>query len=398
MAAPVAIICLTYLMLAKRQFDFYSIAILSTILYFLPIFYGQVWYHVYGHDVYNTITPEMDFIYTLVLLTLLIATLINDFSRPMGRSTAPRKGNLSLSRYIYLMSLMAWIILIFTNFSDMISGQKENLGSLYSIASTAVPFALIIAAIEGNKKWLFIFISLAAFDMYSGNREMLAFSAIAGTLLFLSSKGKIRLLRYAKHGSILILAVFLLLVYKQVGAAMILGRWDLIAERLTDFEFYLMSISRSEPFVVQSTLHQALEGNWSYSGTYLLNIIFIMIPFMGYVMEQPYTVSAHINNSAGDVGYGLASNIWAEAYVLGGHPAIILFCIGYAILPAIMNFIVSKCRHEHARVIATLIAVVLIFYIHRSGLEMAIVIAKRFLLFYVGLIITHKLLLQVTKT
>lgn len=365
---------------------------LSTLMYFSPAFYGQVWYTDVGGDVFHPVTPEMHVVYSVVLLVLLVATILNDFafSGTVNRRTEPLSA-LKLN-YVCSVSLAMWGAFFVVYFAEIFSGNKEAFGSLYSLAATGVPFALILAANNKSTVWILVFAVVSAIDLYAGNREMIAYPAIAISAIYLLSLGRVRLVWYAKYSIPILIAVVILSVYKQIGAAILGGRWDLVVERLTDLEFYGLAFARSEPFIIQSILYYAVSGGWDYSGPFLENIFNIIIPLISLVSVRTYGVSDHLSQMFGNVGYGIASNLWAEAYVIGRIPMVMIFAIAYAVTPFLLNVVVQKSSAPHLRALIFLVGITLLFFAHRSGIEYTLVTARRFVLYFLIIFVPYAIM------
>jgi hypothetical protein len=101
------------------------------------------------------------------------------------------------------------------------------------------------------------------------------------------------------------------------------------------------------------------------------------------VVGNVETISGYINGSLfEDVGYGVASNVWAEAYIYGGWPMFFVYAMVYSSIPALLNRLMEKAKYYHQSVLLSILGAILLFYIHRSGLDNAVNMAKRLFLFY----------------
>lgn len=380
MSPYIAIVCILYLIVKRRQIDFYAIAIFSTLFYFLPIFFGYTWLRDGVTDIINPISSKMDAIYSTVFILLLFGCILNDIAMPRPFPTT-LIGSPQNRLFYYLVALFAWLIFVTFHWGDLIVGRKESFGSLYSIAFTAVAIAVTIAITSKSFGWAFVFTFIALVDLYSGNRELIAFATLVTFILVMTKHGSVQLWKYSRYMLTILAAVFTLMTYKMIGAVVILQRWDLVFERLADLDFYLMSIMRSEPFVTQSLLFNAIEEGWTFNGSVILNISIILMPFGAIFAEDVQSLSGVINQHMGYLDYGVASNIWAESYIIGGMPMVIINAFLYAAAPATFNIMFVKWRSVVARTVVALCAVTLIFFLHRAGIEYSVNIVKRFMLF-----------------
>lgn len=130
-----------------------------------------------------------------------------------------------------------------------------------------------------------------------------------------------------------------------------------------------------------------LKEDREYNGPYFSNMAkVIIIPFYGYFFGQIDTAANFLNYMFGDVGYGIASNIWAEAYVVGGWELVVLFSFTYSVIPyIILNKLIIKFDTNSTRSFIVIIGVIILFYIHRIGAEMCVVMCMRLAIFYLPL-------------
>lgn len=190
----VGILCILYIILHRRIFDFYSISILSSLFYFIPSFFGFIWHQNRGVDIFYDVSPSVILIHGIVLVSLLIGAIINDkfLVNINYRETVLSK--YTFVKTIYIISLCFWMIFFIANYSDVLSGKKENFGSLYSVAYTSVTFSIVLSFFRRNWKWFSIFLLIGFLMVYSGEREVIAFSSIAILTLLMMKKGKVFLL------------------------------------------------------------------------------------------------------------------------------------------------------------------------------------------------------------
>ncbi len=284
--------------------------------------------------------------------------------------------------FIYF-SILIYCTFIFYNIENAFQGNKEEFGRSHSLVALAIPFSLAICI--GLKRYYhtIIIVLIIIFETYIGNREALVFSAISVLVVMLWVKGNIRLIVYYKYIIFGILSIFVAIMYKNVSAAIISGDWQLAIDRLGSIEYYIETISKSEPFITQSILNYAIVLDWTYDGPFFKPIFASLIPFGDIVVGEVVTISRYINDFLfEDVGYGVASNVWAESYIYGGWFQLIIYAIIYSMIPAMLNFFMNRARYYHQCVLISIIGTISLFYMHRSGLDSAINMIKRLLFFY----------------
>lgn len=373
-------LALTYFTMARRRIDFYTVATFSSLIYFLPGLAGYTFYVFSNQVVYTPINGEMVFIYCSVVFALLAGAILNDYTSG-SPAVALKPINRSEKRLFYLSATLIWAYFAVTHLDDLLLGRKEVFGSLYAVAFTSIAFVFVMALANKDWRWVTLFSLIALVELYAGNREMIAFVLIAYMIVAGLVSPRLRIFSKFRFVLPAFAALSLLLIYKQLGAVIIAGKWGLVVDRLGDPTFLVAAVSRSEPFVTQTILYSATEFNWQFEGSLLLNLSIILMPMGRLFSSEVSSISAFLNNSFGDVGYGVGSNVWAEAFVLGGMPMVIVFLICYATLPAVLNRLARNSNSLLVRIFLAFIGVAFLFFIHRTGVEYAFNVVKRFALF-----------------
>lgn len=391
----IIVLCLIYVLFVRRQGDFFTLAIFSSSLYFMPVVFGYTWYIQDKRDVFHEITPEMNIFYAIFLAALLIVVCINDLA-VNNRKKIILLENRSFS-YIYYISISIFVIWIFSNADDIFSGSKENFGTLYNIKTISCVTSCVLAFTNKKIIWFFIFLAVNSFDVYSGNRESIVFSSLAIFIFSIFRQDRMVLFRQFKIITLLFCLTMMLLVYKLIGAAVIDKNWELVVRRLLDFDFYFDSITKSEPFITQTLFYYATNKDWVFDGDIFMNLLNIINPLNIFSSTEIVSVSDVINEYMSHVNYGFASNLLAESYLIGGKFGIFFAALLYAGMPLALNMLFRFLDNELLRVIVVISGVVLVFFVHRAGIEYTIILVKRFVLFGVGLYAMNTLLRFMAK-
>lgn len=389
MIIPVTIIILTYLVIKNRRFDFYSIATLSSIIYFSPSLFGYVWYRslskggVY-EDVFIDIDQDVIFAHIIILSILFLSMIIYDISnnnRVIKNKIYMENNNTTI---VFIFSaFIIYALFISSDFRFAFEGSKDKFSRWYSIVAVSIPFCASLAVATKRYIYIFILSLVVMFEMYIGNREAIAFSTVSILTVMLWIKGRGRLIGYYKYIIFGFSLAISALVYKNISSAIRHGDWDLALSRLGNWGYYEESLSKSEPFVTQSIFHYAMSLDWSYDGLFVKPLFASLVPLGDIFVGNVETVSGYINGTLfEDVGYGVASNVWAEAYIYGGWSVLIIYAIIYSIIPAILNRLMYNSKYYHQCVLLSMLGAIFLFYLHRSGLDSAVNITKRLVVFY----------------
>lgn len=388
MIIPIIAFALLYIALKKRFFDFYSISMISTIIYFSPSIFGYVWYRVPvkrgGYeDIFININPMVELAHIIVLSILLLSMIIFDIFNKKINNHIKIGEKKYITTIFVLFTLMIYSNFLINNLNFALNGDKNQFDRWYSMVAISIPFCMALCVTERRYVYLLILSLVVIFEMYTGNREAIVFSAISILSVMLWRRGKGRLIWYYKYiifGFILVISA---LAYKNISAAILHGDWEIALSRLGNLEYYGDTLSKSEPFVTQTILHYAISLGWSYDGSFVKPLFASLVPLGDIVFGNVETISGYINGSLfEDVGYGVASNVWAEAYIYGGWPILIVYAIIYSMIPALLNKIMESTKYYYQSVLISVFGAIFLFYIHRSGLDSAINMAKRLSIFY----------------
>lgn len=391
----IIVLCLIYVLFVRRQGDFFTLAIFSSSLYFMPVIFGYTWYIEDKRDVFHLITPEMNIFYAIFLTVLLVAVCINDLVLNKRKKIIIFE-NKSFS-YIYFVSIAFFVVWLFSDADDILNGSKENFGTLYNIKTIACITSCVLAFVNKKFVWFFIFLAVNSFDVYSGNRESIVFSSLAIFIFSILRENRMVLFKKFKIIALLILLTMMLLVYKLIGAAVIDENWELVVQRLLDFDFYVDSITKSEPFITQTLFYYSTNKDWMFDGDIFMNLLNIINPLNIFSSTEIVSVSDVINEYMSHVNYGFASNLLAESYLIGGKFGIFLAALLYAGMPLALNMLFRFLDNELLRVVVVISGVVLVFFVHRAGIEYTVILVKRFVLFGVGFYAMNTLLRFMAK-
>ena len=382
----IAIIGICYYMLKKRKFDFFTIAYFSALAYFLPGFYGYSLFPPYNYK--TPITDTTYIIFIMVLVGIIFTGFLYDklWDKDIEfRYIYETKYN----KFILInFSLVMFILMLITTGSALFSPFKaemlEELNRFHLLWSISTSLLTVMAFINKDKKLLIFGVLFLFFDVYIGFRSTFAITVIAILMIHFNRKGKQRFLIENKKMLLIssILAGFFF-VYKQIYAVVKLGRWDIVQERLSTPQFYLDSITNSEPFFTQTILNQVVNTDFSVDGSHMIGILYLFIlfaPELGAKVTDFNSLYQH--ELFPNVEYGMASNIWAEMYSINGLLAVMLFIIIFNLLIVLANRLLY-IKDISLKATVTLIFTYWVFYIHRNDLIYELNLQKRILIIWI---------------
>lgn len=368
----------------KRRFDFFSIAFLSSLIYFLPGFFGYVGFVEFG--MYEDIAPMTYIVFISVILSLVLASSLYDIKKERKiKFSRFDKNSRYLGESALILSLFSLVMLYLTMGNSLFNSNKsellQDLNRWIILFHFFTPLATIIFFIK--KKYnvvLFCFI-LLVFDIYIGFRSSFALTLISIITIFLNSKGAIRLIRYWKTMFVILFATLLLLVVKVLLASFKYGNYDVTLRYLSDFNLLNIAILHSEPFGTQLILNSVIVNNFETSVTQFTSLFVLFIPLISEFGMVAQSFNSQFQQSLfSGVTYGMGSNIWAQMWSVGW--------VTFLIFLMIFNYVIyigSRLLLINSNYFKSGIALFFSywsFYIHRNDIAYQLTLERRVIMIY----------------
>ena len=373
---------LLYFILKKRKFDFLSLAYFSQIVYFIPAFLGVTYYMNNKYLVEESISDKTYIVLCIFVFCLIFITIITDLMK-----------NRYIFYYQYQKTMIGEISLIVSIISLFLIFEKNGLilfklekkylmnmipQSLLIMEITAI-ISSVVFYLEKKYKLLIISLTILSIDLFIGFRYSLIIVIISIIFIYLNNKGEIRLINLWKEGIFLILLAFILLISKEFMYGLKFGFSNDFVNKIINIDFYLNSIKHSEPFTIMSILNEVVIHNFEVPLTQL-NAFIKIIPFSKSLFNY---ISISYNDKFQkilfpNISYGMANNILAQMWSLGGYIAVVLFSLLNAIFLVLGNKLLNSKIHAVVVIIFSLQA----FYIFRNDLLYQITLEKKILLIY----------------
>ncbi len=374
----------SYFLFKNRPLDFFTIAFFSSVIYFFPAFFGLV--SVPGFTgVTREIEPLAYLPYILVPLLLLVFAFVHDHiprhhdHSEHSRMLSPAVMSVLSERQpfmttaelvLYTAAFIATVGFLFLGWSEIVTPGKPIYGREHAIYATIVPIAFACSVMMRRYGLATLFLVALAVDVIAGNREAIVFAVGAAILIRYLSGRPVRLSESWKALLSGLLLLSALIVYKEINAAFMSGNYDLVSSRLTSPDWYRMILMRFEPFTTQAILTDSVRTDLIYDGPYFYNLIHSVVPM---AQNFGFNVEDNIGQFYDHVLYpfadfGVAGNIWAEGYMIGGWPLMTAYIVLYALSPWWINALFHRASLAFRPIIAVS-AIAFLFFIHRTGLE-----------------------------
>ena len=401
------IIILLYILFKKRSFDYFTVLVASTIVYYFPLVIGKIRPFEKSEVTIDIFTSVYSCVIAFILV-LLFFIFINDkykfkiyemriFNECEQNNTVFEDdlSNLSVCILdIIGIALLLYVYILYggfsTNFSKVALLSESN--RLTEYFKYIALFSFVYAFINKGKFITFIRIVsviLIGYTFLLGHRSFV-FLGLIGIFLFRLGNGKKVQLSYflRKHKIIVIsflLCCFFFMFVKGVFTAFMTGQFELVKSRLTDPTYYQNAFLTSESNSIVCNLQRVCANNMRYSFSDFIFGFIQLIPILGNFIAVTMSYKSfemQLNmqfNSQLQEGIGLASTFLGETYSMGGVISEVL--ISFIVFLLILWF-ERKLYSTNSCLIATFLSVILpyfTFYIHRNSLIFLLIMARAYL-------------------
>lgn len=389
---------LLYFVITPRKFDGLAMAFGASVIYFLPGFFS----YTLQKNNQLQISSECYLVMIMVVGSLLLTAFFTDIYSG-NNHTELRSRYYNIPMWALFLPLSLTIIdfsgmfyAIYVSGSSLLSVDKQEMLATYGrghlIWLMGAPTALIACVVF--KRWALASINLIslAVILYTGTRAQVAVGVLGSLYVLLARRGSVPLIRNKKIVITMILFCAFIFLYKQCYIAIKMGDYESVSTRLT--ERWAVAFTESEPFTIQHTLNSViLEGYTVPAFEHLSHSVLANFDFNDrYTAREASFGDVATYALFGDVGYGLASNIWAEFYACGGFLGVGLFVAIYvyslSLLRSLRDPSVKMC-------IMSAWIPWMTFYIHRNDTYRMISFSKQYALVIVlGIILGYALSLM----
>lgn len=354
-------------LLRKRSLDFIMIYALTLLL-----FNFSTLLKISSHPYFGYIKPHpLVYFYSSIPLILVIPFLFKEVKRRQLKSVIIK--NEPWRIFLFLI-IVFFFFIARNNISLILNPHNHEESFVYRSLQTLlfpVPvIGFIISYFHRSKKLQLFFLFLSLIILFTGGRSALAFLGIGYILIRYSGK-KIRLISQLKFILFALAGLIVIVVTKKMysytlslGFSLGLHKW------VSEFELSEIFTSGAEFMSTSGILNIVVSNEFSFSSydlfTSLLSILPIPMSFWGLssgVFNERFQ-SRFFSN----VDYGMAYNIWAEAYSWGGLLGIILYSFLIPFILYNLWRIFLKNKGKIVSVIIMLIGILFSFWIHRNSM------------------------------
>lgn len=398
-----AIGAVVYMLLKKRLMDWFSVATFSAIVYFMPGFLG----YSLAPDLVtvHALQTETYLVYFLVFTSIFVGAICNDVivreTRLRGRTTRLKlPGDQYTAVVLTVIAIIALVFAIVEMGEAAMSAEKaiamEKQGRWMIAYEFSACLALLGFLAERRVRGVVVGFVLVLPLVFFGDRTAAVMTFIAAVLIQRRHKSAVVLGQKWGYGIVGVAAIYLTIILKQFLFAIKFGfesgQWGLLFDHILNPDAYVDAVFNSEPFLVQNTLNEVIKVHFSVGAEQLQGLLIAIIPFANEAGIESKGFNDYFQPTLfSGVDYGLAANIWAQAYSLGGLGAVIIFAFFFVLVLLVINRWFAKSSGSLVPAVA-LAGSYWAFYIHRNDLLYQLLLERRVIgLLLIGWLISYAL-------
>jgi len=401
----IAVAASFYILIRRRRFDFFAVSTGALLIYFFPAFLGYT--HMVTRGYFSKIPAEVYAVMICILTLHFTIIFIYDASAE-GLSVRPinAQQRLFITHLGWMLLLVATVGLVMlwieAGKAAILSldkrVMKEAFGRWYILFIYPGQLAYLSGLTTHERKIVLLSAFYIIFSLFLGDRTPITLMAVA-TLVYLWCNRRTRLITRFRLLLSGLAALALVLIYKRCYLVIKRGDWGLLMNRLADPNTYHAAIEKAEPFNTFSILNEVIRQEFTLPFSYLKNALITlfsppyMLDIMGVEPQKFHDLYRVPLFGPGEAG--LAANIWAEMYSVGGVIAVSVFAMLWSILIAIGSYWYAKARV--ARPLVLTLFAYLAFYIQRNDLLFMVQITKRFVIIWIAAVIACLLFNKIRK-
>ena len=393
-----------YFLLKRRPFDLFSLGFFSALVYFSPGFIGVtnvpglvLSVEAIGESAYSAMT--------VVLASLLAMTFARDAVSAQAPDYRQRVFHLRGDEWVSWIALLVGFLALIGTLSDLkdavSSLYKEdilnNIGRWHILFEYSVSLAALTFYQTGQRIGLLCAVAMLSLDIFLFEfRSAAVITLLATGVLGLAHHRRLRLLGKTRLIVIGALALLFMLFAKQFlfafRYAVSTGDAGSLWEQLVNLDSYLLALVSAEPSVTVTILNAVTKLNFSVPFGNLADAFVAQVPFANLLGADPRGFNELFQPVLfPEIEYGMANNIWAQMYSLGGLFGVMVFSIAYALVLWGLSLLIGRSSRTLQAMLA-LAGTYWAFYIHRNDLLYQLLLERRVILVFLMIYLASWLL------
>ena len=387
------VVTIVYLVVRSRMIDFFSLATVCFYLYHMPYLFGSFEYELLYLN-HTSIGGLAYFYVSMIASVLFLAMVFFDFNiRGKVRVAKPLAPvDLVQIRCVLGIAIVLFLYALYTEgVSSLVNSKRGGgvMGPLFGMSTWAFLIGLSLGLVNRHRLTICICLFCLLLSMLmTGSRSYFVVALVMCVLFFSAKNGEVVVVKNLRIVFLGGLVLGVTLLYKPLYRSIQDLDYSAVGALLSDSETYKGAFSFGESYVVASHFQQAIDSDLSLGGAFIIHRLLSIFPVIPSLFESltasdyprysSIILSDYYNSS-----FGLASNIWAEGYALGGGLALCFILVAWIFV--IYKSSVCWVLGYRSGVFPYLIPfiVYLSFYMHRLDITFVLGAFKVCVFFYI---------------
>ena len=378
----------------RRRFDLITAAFYTSSVYFLPAYFGYACYDTRDLQL-DPLGTQIYFFYICYYVLLWLCSLFIEepwlagsgeqrlrYSQNMERSSEALARALAVFRWVVPILLpLAQILTPGGLWREDKQDLLDNASLAYPLFENAAYFYLVLAIIRGSKLDRFLSVIFCCVDLVIGFRATAAFSFLTVLAAMVMRRPKKSLLVNFMVPCIIIGAFLFGSVYKSVIVRYVADGPSAITDYLTDPKALEDSLFQNEAFSQQHIFNKVIQTEFSVPPDYTINLARLFFPGVANaIFGKSLSFNDYFQPALyPEVPWGMASNIWAEQYSIGGpfwlYGFLLLFVAVLIFANRLALRLLAAGKIDKFLIVIG-IAVPVLLYMHRNDLLYELVLVR----------------------
>jgi hypothetical protein len=248
----------------------------------------------------------------------------------------------------------------------------DEFGFIHTLSTTFIVISTVCAFSVGSNLMFTIGIVVVLFDiLWLGSRELFACVFISTTVIYMSEVGRVKLVSKWRTGTLLLAIGAFIFMIKFSYVHLKKGDLNAVFEQLQSRWYYFRVFLLSEPAVNQAVLNRVVETQFKLPISSLFDSLYFLSPahrLFGPIEATSFK-DLYQPKLFPQVQKGMANNIWAEMYAVGGYGFVILFTFILSSIVACSNHFLYLSRKNIIKSVIAISFFYTCFFVNRSDLN-----------------------------
>lgn len=363
-----------YIIFKRSELTLFLLSLIFSMVYFYPILFGYTTVMDRNYEYINIpIKDEVYYIYWSILFLLFLSDLLYCKVKKKPVTLGVKFKEFNVKHYMNAMFLITnllffyYLVKLNIRFFDNKVYIADMLGQLFLVFQTLVMVYFISAIVLKNKAG-FIFSSIFLMWMLIiGFRTPIVITFIGLMIVKFVTGNGIKFVKYIIPG---LLAGLLVFVSKPFYTEYSYTKnlFSSFVNTFFNIDTYISELKFSEPFVTQSILNLTVSNGFEVDASYMSRWFSRLVSGTSKLSESPDFHGQFVERFLPGIDYGVAFNIWAEFYAVGGYFMLAAFILVYLVVLLIMQNILVQSKGI-MKVCFAVVAAYWTFYLHRNNFE-----------------------------